>query len=86
MDKLQHEVMVLAYANIVVVGMAGLLFFLVICGFLDRWFGSGNTTSGPSRHQRRIQQQANQNDAFQNAVAAAVAQQVQQLQSGSQAP
>lgn len=80
MEQLQHEVHVLMVANVIVACGFGFIIFCWFCELANKWLG---ITDSSNSHKRRIQQrQAEKEEAFRNAVAAAVAEQIQQLQPG----
>ena len=80
MGQLQHEVHVLMWANIAILGLFGFLVFCWVCEFLNKFmnkvFGITDDARRSNPRKRRIEAQEKKlatQQAFQEAVAAEVA-------------
>ena len=77
MEQLQHQVHVLMVVNLIVVCGFGFIVFCWFCELANKWMGVGRDPGSV----RRAQRIAAKEQAFNDAVAAAVADQLQ-LQAG----
>jgi hypothetical protein len=79
MEQLAREVHILMVVNLIVACGFGFIVFCWFCELANKWMGVGRDP-GSVRREQRI---AAKEQAFNDAVAAAVADQLQQLQAGA---